>query len=169
MYSHYLLTWDQHILHSLTQLTVVQPQTQVSLRPLEFQYIVFFILPQFRNTYWAPNIFRTRDTCGAEYQSLLNVSYILERHDGDSRYDHLLREFFGDPSRSGPFYLDGNIYACFAITFTKFLMARYVYMNPQVCLFFSLINTVKHIGITICLSSPFYCQRHPIQKNLQVS
>jgi len=123
--SHYIVTWGQFILHSLTQLT---------LGPLELQYIVFFILPKFRNNYQAVDFF-TCTTFATVYQSLLNVSDTLWVHDGDYRYDLLLTEFFSDPSRSGPFYLDGDKYASFAITFTKYLINRYVYTDPQIYLF----------------------------------
>ncbi|KAF8798347.1 hypothetical protein BYT27DRAFT_7264913 [Phlegmacium glaucopus] len=41
---------------------------------------------------------------------------------GDCRYDCLLAEFFNDPNRSGPFYLDADTYASFAITFTIFIV-----------------------------------------------
>jgi len=170
LYSHYLLTWDRYILHSLTQLTVVRPQTQVSLQPLEFQYVVFFILPQFRNTYRTQDVF-TWSTCRAGYQSLLNVSRTLEPHDGDSRYDHLLREFFNDPSRSGPFYLDGNKYASFAITFTKFLIDRYVYDSESAkSIYLSLSYApINAVDISIWKASPFYCRGHPIRKTSQLS
>ena len=97
---------------------------QISLGPLQSQYIVFFVVPQFRHTYRARDVF-IWDSFGKEpeYQSLLDVSSTLRCHDGDRRYDLLLTEFFSNPSRSGPFYLDGNKYASFAITFTKYLIS----------------------------------------------
>lgn len=107
-----MLTWDESIRNSLTQL---------SLGPVETQFIVFFTLPQFRNNYQAHDIFNMA-TCGELYQLFLNVASTLQVHHGDSRYDVLLKEFFSDSSRSGRFYLDGDNYASFAITFTRYLI-----------------------------------------------
>jgi len=112
LYSHYILTWDRYIRDSLTQSPV---------GPLELQYIVFFILPQFRSNYRAQDIFTILRT-GEHYDSLARFSSALSFHDGDSRYDLTLTEFFSDPSRSGPLYVDGTKYASFAITFIKYLI-----------------------------------------------
>lgn len=111
MYSHYILTWDEYIQHSLTQL---------SLGSLAGQCIVFFVLPQFHG-YRMNKIF-SRATCSAQERSVSTFFTTLHFHDCDSRYELLLTEFFNDPSRSGPFYLDGDKYAGFAITFTQYLI-----------------------------------------------
>ena len=109
-----MLAWDRFIRHSLTP-----------LKPHEIKYIVFFVLTPFRKNYRARHVF-TSDTFGAEYQSLSSIISTLEYHNGDSRYDLLLTEFFSDPSRSGQFYLDGDKYAGFAIVFMKYLITRCV-------------------------------------------
>jgi len=95
------------------------------------QYILFFIVPQIRNSYQAADIFSWYSLDG-EYHSLKNVAATLERH--DDRY-HLLTSFFSDPSRSGPFYLDGDKYVSFAITFTKYLIQWYVCESAKIFLF----------------------------------
>ncbi|KAF8798343.1 hypothetical protein BYT27DRAFT_6902617 [Phlegmacium glaucopus] len=110
LYSHYILTWDQYIRQSLMQLP--------PLGPLESQHLVFFILLQLRHYYYVHDVFIW---IGARYQ-LSNISSTLNYHLGDFRYCLLLAEFFNDPSRSGPFYLHGDKYASFAITFTKYVI-----------------------------------------------
>ncbi|KAF8798344.1 hypothetical protein BYT27DRAFT_6902614 [Phlegmacium glaucopus] len=119
LYSHYVVTWDQYIRQSLMQLP--------PLGPLESQYLVFLILLQIRDYYYVHSIF----ICiGARYRSYeSSLSATLNYHAGDFRYSLLLAEFFNDSSRSGPFYLDGDKYASFAITFTKHIIRRVPYIS----------------------------------------
>ncbi|KAF8798342.1 hypothetical protein BYT27DRAFT_6902536 [Phlegmacium glaucopus] len=153
LYSHYMLTWDRYIRQSLTQLS----------EPHMSQYILFFLLPQIPNIYKAADIFSWYSLDGG-YHSLQNVSATFERHDGDlsGKYHLLLTGYFSDPSRSGPFYLDGDKYASFTITLTKYLIQWYV-LQQTATIF------TNGIGDTTFLVSASCCQRHPIRKNSQLS
>jgi len=115
--------------------------TLLSLGQLEWQYIIFFILPQIRNNHRALKVF-SLDTFGPKNSSLMNVVHTFEYHDGDCRYDLLVTEFFGDPSRSGRFYPDADKYANFAITFTKYIFQRYVCRSVKVCFQLLSLNLV---------------------------
>jgi hypothetical protein len=97
--------------------------TQLFFGPLVGQYIVFLVLPQFHG--YGVHRFFSWGACAGE-RSVSIFFTTLHFHDNDSRYELLLTEFFNDPSRSGPFYLDGDKYAGFAITFIQYLIRRYV-------------------------------------------
>ena len=90
----------------------------------------------------------------------------------------LLAEFFSDPSRSGPFNLDGDKYATFAINFTKYLITetyvcesvKYTFTSRSYLLVDAVHilqpSSILYLNAT-CLLYPFYCHRHHIQQSLQ--
>ncbi|KAF8798341.1 hypothetical protein BYT27DRAFT_7218575 [Phlegmacium glaucopus] len=145
LYSHVMRSWDRYIRLSLAQLPA-------SLGPLESQCIIFYILPQFHRNYKARHVFPW-GTVGADYRSLLDLSFALEVHDGDCRYDLSLVEFFSDPSRSGPFYLDSNKYTSFATTFTRYLIKRTISECDLSCLATLLSKASYSIELAILLNS----------------
>ena len=106
LYSHYMHGWDLYIQHSLTHL---------SLGPLDSQLIIFLILQPFDESL-------TEALNGPQHPLLSKLSRLF--YDKDFRRTSLLTEFFSDPSRSGPFCLEGDEYAIFTINFAKYLITE---------------------------------------------
>ena len=99
-------SWGLYIQRSLTH---------VSLGPLDSQFIILFILQPFDE-------YLTKTENGLQRLLLFRLSTLF--YDRCFGHTPFLTEFFGDPSRSGPFYLDGDKYATFAINFTKYLITK---------------------------------------------
>ena len=98
--------WDLYIQDSLTN---------SDLKLLDGQLIILFILQPFDE-------YLTKTENGLQRRLLFRLSTLFyDRYFGHTPF---LTEFFGDPSRSGPFYLDGDKYATFAINFTKYLITK---------------------------------------------
>ena len=148
--------WGLWIQHSLTH---------VSLGPLDSQVIILRILDPFDE-------YLTETLNDPQRLLLFQLSKLFCDSDFHFRYTPLLTEFFSDPSRSGPFYLDGDKYTTFAIHFTKYLIAE-MYVCESVKYIFTsrshfLVNAVhllrpSSILSATCLLCPFYCHRHHIQ------
>ncbi|KAF8798340.1 hypothetical protein BYT27DRAFT_7218575 [Phlegmacium glaucopus] len=64
-----------------------------------------------------------------------------------------IAEFFSDPSRSGPFYLDSNKYTSFATTFTRYLIKRTISECDLSCLATLLSKASYSIELAILLNS----------------
>ena len=149
--------WGLCIQHSLTH---------VSLGPLDSQLIILFILQPFDG-------YLTETLNGPQRLLLSRLSKLFcDRY--SIMYTPLLTEFFSDPSRSGPFYLDGDKYATFAINFTKYLITQMCVCESIKYTFTSrshlLVNAVYLLRPSSILNlnatsllCPFYCHRHHLQ------
>ena len=127
MYSRYMHDWGLCIQHSITH---------VSLGPLDSQLIIFYILDIDEYP------IKTLNDQQRLFLSQLSMLFC----DMYSLHTPLLAEFFGDPSRSGPFYLDGDKHATLAINFIKYLIIE-MYVCESVKYTFTsrshlLVNTV---------------------------
>ena len=144
--------WGLCIQHSLTH---------VSLGPLDSQLIALLILD---SEYPSETLNDSQRLLLSRLSRLFRYRYF--------RHTPLLTEFFSDPSRSGPFYLDGDKYATLAINFTKYLITE-LYVCESVKYTFTsrshlLVNAVHllqpgSILNTTCFLCPLYCHRHHIQ------
>lgn len=112
-----MAAWDSYMREFLTRLSVGS---------LENQYLLFIILPQFRNSsnYSIANIFTTWRTFGGK-DALSKSLHFSIKAPSDSRHDRFLTDFFSDPRRSGKFYLDDNIHTLFTKRFVEYLINRY--------------------------------------------
>ena len=136
--------WGLWIQHSLTH---------VSLGPLDSQLIVLFILQPF-DRYLTETLSDPQRRFLSRFLSLF--------FNGDFKRTFWLTEFFSDPSRSGPFYLDGDKYATVAINFTKYLIKE-MYVCESFYFSFSLAckcstppSTMFYFELLVHLSSlPF--------------
>ena len=151
-------SWDLYIQDSLTH---------VFLGTLESQLVILLILDS------EPfGRYLTEALNGPQLLLLSQLSKLFcDRH---SKRTSLLAEFSSNPSRSGPFYLDGDKYATIAINFKKYLITE-MYVCESVKYIFTsrsylLVNTVHilrpssilYLNAT-CLLYPFYCHRHHVQ------
>ena len=142
--------------------------THVSLGPLDSQLIILRIVDPFHEY--------LRETLNGPQRLLLSrLSKIFcDRNLRHTLCTPLLTEFFSDPSRSGPFYLDGDKYATFAINLTKYLITdRYVCESVKYTftshshLHVNAVHLLRPSFVLnlnpICLLCPFYCHKHHIQ------
>ena len=137
--------------------------THVSLGPLDSQLIILRVVDPFHEY--------LRETLSGPQRLLLSRLRVR-----DILCTPLLTEFFGDPSRSGPFYLDGDKYATFAMNLTNYLITdMYVCESESVKYTFTSHSHLHVIAVhllrpsfvsnlnPICFLCPFYCHRHHIQ------
>ena len=139
--------------------------------PLDSQLTILFILQPF----FGEHLIDAPYINDSKFPLLSPLSRLF--YDRDSNRVSFLTEFFSDPSRSGPFYLDGDKYATFAINFINYLITE-AYVCESVKYTFTsrsnlLVNVVHALrrpsSILLnklnctCFLCPFYCHRHHIR------